>query len=431
MSAWKIVLAIVVIVVIALIIWACYSSYIKSKYSNVEVHDVWLGGDPEESFNVLFLGDGFTGETELNTYRAAAYHLATALTGSEPFCHYEDRMNFFRIDVDDPNGEVTEGACPAGTPKVVPMYDMALPSGVPPVTGSAGVVDEDLEATHCWTESGTGSPLIVWLTAEGMKRAYALAELAPSVSMIVVIADAYDSYGGGHDEVWPGDVGLVVVSVTQLLDTATGEWLVDPNANSLFSHEFAHGMGLLDEYNYGSPPDPEFPTMRNVWNPKLSNPADPITAATDTIPWGRALASGCTVANMKACYGYLDSSGNVQPCSGIDTNCAYVTRGCQNRAMYCVDFPPCPGTSPAGCPSDIDPSLQLEVFDKCNDQAGAWEGGYYQPTGNYRSRRYCRMEDIIKGPDFCDACLIYLNDYLCVFGDKSTCPNWDVTKNPC
>lgn len=434
MSIWKILVVILIVLVIAFIIaWACYSSCVESTYGDVEVHEVWVGGDPKTNVNVLVLGDGFTGDEELDTYRAAVQYLVDGLMDSSPFCYYGDRFNFYRIDVDDPDGKVTEGPCPSGTPAISPLNPMDLPPKVTPILGAAGLVEEDLEITHCFTaSSATGNALVLWPTSEGMKRAYTLSEYASSISLIVVVADANGSYGGGYDEVWPGNVGLVVVSIPQIYDSVNG-WLVDPNANNLFSHEFAHGLGLLDEYiGYVASPDPSFPELRNVWNPDPADSANPMATSTKQIPWKAALgraasAASCTQFALKACYGYDDGTGTILQCSSADPNCAYVTRGCQNRAMYCVDFPSC--TMPAGCPTGLPPDQFLDVWSGCNTHAGAWEGAYYQQTGLYRSERYCRMQEITAGHDFCDACLIYLNDYMCA-GDPS-CIEWEVTRNPC
>jgi hypothetical protein len=275
--------------------------------------------------------------------------------------------------------------------------------------------------------------LVLWLDAEGMKTAYTLSELAPSDSLIVVVADTLDAYGSGHHDVWAGSVGLVVVSVPQKEDG--GEWLVGDETNELFAHEFAHGMGLLDEYNYGEPPDEDFPELRNVWKPESTAEDDPMATSTKALPWEDALKRDsavpvCTLAGMKPCYGYLDAARNVQPCSEMDPNCAYVTRACQERSMFCVDFP-CPGPIPGGCPQDIDPKLDLEIHPKCDDFAGAWEGAYYYTTKYYRSRRHCWMKEPGENIEFCDACRIYLNKYLCAYGDPLTCPAWEPTTGGC
>jgi hypothetical protein len=440
MKWWMVLLAIVVVVALALLIWACYE-YVVKKDEDIVCRDVQVSAPPKDVFNVLFLGDGFKGEDALNTYRAAVYHLANYLVEKPPFCHYQDRINIYRIDVEDPQGGISEAPCPSGTTAVTPMGTMGLPPAVPPVIGNEGVASTDLEVTRCWTgnPSATGSTYVLWMESGGLKEAYRLAGLAPSISLVVVIANVAHGYGAGYSEVWSGSIGLVVVGVPQECDAVTGKCVIDDAAYYLLSHEFGHGLGLLDEYNYGGKPSVTFPDQRNVWEPEPTWPAVITSSINRSIPWEDAMerpgGNACTSADMEACYGYSSAACASCLCPGVNPECVYVPRACQDPSMYCHDNP-CPGLPPYPppmvCPSHVDPTKDLFPPTECNKYPGAWEGAYYTPKGYYRARNHCRMQEIEGAFEFCEACAIYIHKYLCSYGDPNTCvPDWGTTMGGC
>jgi len=116
---WLIIgLALLLILLMAFCAYYCYQQ-MKPK-----VYAVDGAYDPHLRYNILFLGDGFKTAEELNTYRAAVDQLVEGLLLEEPFCHHKERLNFYRIDVRDPKGDLDEQHCPQNTPELEPMHPM-------------------------------------------------------------------------------------------------------------------------------------------------------------------------------------------------------------------------------------------------------------------------------------------------------------------
>ena len=52
------------------------------------------------------VGDGFQEDASILNFRAATQHLARFMMSGQPFCHYKDALNIYRVDVRNPNQAV-------------------------------------------------------------------------------------------------------------------------------------------------------------------------------------------------------------------------------------------------------------------------------------------------------------------------------------
>jgi len=432
-STWKIVAIVLLALLIILMVYGCYSCYQSLQPKVYPVGDV---AEPLTRYNILFLGDGFRTTDEMNTYRAAVQQLVEGLMAEPPFCHYSERLNFYRIDVKDPTGQISENSCALGTPALDAMNPMPFAGPGTPVTGSKNLVKENLRVARCWTSvvGATGSKKRLWIDKRGLKRAHRIAGQAPSISLVVIVANIHEKIGSGYWDVWPGQIGTVVVGVPQDLDSTTGLWEVSENGKAFFAHELGHGLGLLDEYNYGwrAPLDPG--TDRNVWRPQISLPETSTNQAAYPIPWEAALPPGCTTADMVSCCGRVNGTSGVQLCTNANPACVFVPGICQSTTDVCTppisSWVPSACTIPGTCPTVSDP-YKLQVTEDCDSDAGAWEGANYWPVGFYRARLNCRMVESYMHVPFCEGCAIYLRKHLCSYGSVPCVLDYKATMEEC
>jgi len=382
------------------------------------VYQIAGEGDPGLSYNVLFLSDGFESDEQLNVYRRAAHDLAQGILASDPFCQYPKSINFYRADLR--SGPIDTASCSDGTGAVCAHAETGtLPeSEVPPPVATFGsfwsvdVLEKDLGTALCWTETagGTGTCRFLWTGTTGQADAFdlALGIWDPAIDAVVIVSNTAAPLGGGAPAGTTESLGLAVVGIP--VDDASR---VTDKAGQLFAHELAHVLGLLDEYADATGIDVVdaeswFPPDRNVWRPVDLCWAPP-AAPDPPIPWAALLTCGSFIESASCEEGDpLPACADVWvPVHPLGSDC--VLDSSTEAPEWCV---PCRLTRGCMCPSSISAP--------CFGAVGLWEGGFYQPTGHYRSQYTCRMDRLAE--PFCRACERHLTIKLAAHGPRGVCP---------
>jgi hypothetical protein len=377
---------------------------------------------PGLTYNVLFLGDGFSGSAELDAYRRATEVLTAELFNDSLFAPWRDAINVYRIDVQS-SAPVDVTGCPATPPAACGFAEVAAPPPEAPQVlpadqnaGGASVVDDDLRTELCWSSGAPpGRCNALWMDAPGRDRALALALDALDIDVVVVLANAWNVAGGGlRDALVPASPsGGGLATLNQALGLAvlglpSENGRLRPEAGALLAHELGHTLGLLDEYEYASgyPPAPPTPG-RNVYVPGAAMacwvPAfGTINDVPGEIPWHSLLtcpwvaACDCPAGGCVHPWVPSDVWPSQNPCCGTWSPTS-VPGGCTLRTLL-----PCNSDYVGNIPN------------ACLECLGLWEGAGYQTTGAFRAQLNCRMRDIMQ--PFCKACGLVVAETLRPFG---------------
>lgn len=399
---------------------------------------VWhvLGdGGGAEDINILFLGDGFVTEPQLDAYRSVVYQLAAGLVSRPPFCHHASHMEFFRIDVRDDKDTYSDSSCGSGCVALLPLDagdPLVPPPGATRIGSGTDTVDLDLGATRCWTSGVSGasaSCYVFWTDSPGQEAAYHLAQRLPDesdVEIVVVVVNVQEDAGAGLYNANLDVDRLVFVGVV-LEPTDSGlETQVSEATHLTFAHEMGHALGLLDEYQVNSRPPRPPDSNRNVWVTATTTTsagslaASGLSSATAEPPWEAALGD-CDAASMVPCCGGPSGTVTCKVCSGISSaSCHKVPAICQDALHFCYG----PYTElcvlQASCAIEGFEPKQLCAPEDCEGPVGAWEGAVYSRTDYFRAKRYCRMKELESQHGFCEACALYLSNRIFTYTGAPT-----------
>jgi len=339
-----------------------------------------------KTFNLLFLGNGFTGDDGLDTYRRAMQLFVQSLRTTPPYDGYLDRMKFFYMDLDS---ESTGIDCSCAGP--VPATSTAPTPGVPVDTPFPGGSDVDLEVSCTCGLGSTCTGLDMPVTRQA--EALGLSFCAPNIRAIVVIANADCPAGLTYQYEPLVSVSWAIVGV-EADGTVTSDLVLEDGGPMLFQHELGHLLGLLDEYDYGSG-GWLFPTRRNIWKKRGLPPdwlPDPMRPTCPTIAWERAMCP---------------SGRNATPPNRCD--------------IFLAD---CCDTAATPDWSDTPPLVRSGCSCSPTSLAGLWEGGFYRTEDYYRASYACPMSEIDPSLGLCPACQRHLSDVLCRYGayPGTVCP---------
>lgn len=359
---------------------------------------VLVTGDGDAAdYSVLFAGDGFKSQGDLEKYGAAVQGLAEGLADVDPFGDVWQKFSFYRIDVIDATGVIGSN-CPNLT--IDPLDEVELLGELVP---GGTTIECDLGCTLCWHNVNPALGDTQILYTHETYDAFALSAFAPvHIDAMVIVADSRRRAGAARVFVDEGETPVVAIGV-DADEVRDGVYQIGQKAVALFAHELGHALGLLDEYDHLQGLDPtDFRECRNVWRPGSPPPAAggwPTSAP--AIPWQSRLGVGCDPTVMKRCQGVVVVSPPDCPLAGItqdEAKCAFVTYA---------------GADLCGPPQ------------ACKAEPGAWEGAFYVTNDHYRSEHECLMESISIDRELCEGCLDYLAARLCEFGPGTagtSCP---------
>lgn len=307
---------------------------------------VWgVRGNPQNlhGLDILFIGDGFKTDEELETYRCIVSDLANDLLDHPPFKQFACRINILRIDTPSEQSGISVAddcgaSCTTQMSTLVrtncPLGSQLPPHSTCPQTTSA------YGTHHC--EAGLCS--LVWPSPNGVDAAYQLATgCVPKADVIVLVANS-TTLGGGGAVPTPSTPGLVVVTLYGLQSGTAWKGL---------AHELGHVFGLLDETNLQGPGNIPYECRRNVYS---TLPPQQL-GCLDGVTWS----------------GLCDDPPDDELCDGQGP-----IGGC-HRVVAC---PLCP----------VQPVIDI----------GLHEGAFYEACNYYRPREACRMFN--RADDFCPVC---------------------------
>jgi hypothetical protein len=360
------------------------------------IPDVGAGGGvpARDTYNVLFLGNGFA-SSDLDTYHRAIELFLESLSTTPPYDGYLDRMKFYYMDLTSSTGvDSSCTACPTAVPGTTTS----------PTLSSAVVRSGDAEwaldlGIDCVCDDddnfeGLDFPVLGQLGALG------LSFCAPNIRAVVVIANADCSEGLTYQ--YEPLVGVSWALVSLDVNESAGDLEIWEAGLALFHHELGHQLGLLDEYTDDKVDPWIYPRRRNLWKADLADEwvPDEDVQTCPAIPWEHSM---CPTAEVdpaevppKRCDTFLIDCGEEPPPDWDTTPPIYLERSEDTLALFASTY------KPDACVAH-DPKL-----------TGLWEGGFYTKDGYFRARATCRMSEL--GAAFCEACERQVGDVLCRYG---------------
>ncbi|UCF69069.1 MAG: hypothetical protein JSV80_07235, partial [Acidobacteriota bacterium] len=345
-------------------------------------------GPDGQSWNIVFLGDGFTAD-QLDAYQCAVKLLVEGLLASEPFNRYRDHINFYRLDVASaPPGTVgvapCQEPCPIESPSPWVDNPPCTDSPEDPLIGQPvewpGVASQPVCVTgkfgvrYC---ANTRRCALMWPTDVGHTLASHLAlGCTPQADAIVLIGNASTFGGGGHDEQGVDNkLPLAMISLYEI---------DKPHRWQLLAHELGHTLGLLDEYPNASG---EYHERRNL------------------ISYDELLASASADPAQLPLW-----NAWCKPTATPGSALLHQNLRCQFRLDICY----CEGSSCCPDPDfcvDCTPLLPTSL----NPLVGLWQEAFFaNPALGFRSESTCRLK--VNSDEYCSACTHWMQDVLLALG---------------
>jgi hypothetical protein len=193
----------------------------KEKPVNVEVTEVYQGGDPHTSVDLAFIAEGYKAD-EMAKFREDVKKMADILFAEAPFSDYKDKFNIWAVEANSQD---------SGT----------------------DIPGEQIYANTALNSSFYTFDIDRYLTTQDIKSVNDFAAAVPHDNIIVLINSS--RYGGG---------GIY----NYYSGTTTGHQL----SPKVFIHEFGHGFaGLADEYYTSAVAYDEFyPLKVEPWEPNIT-----------------------------------------------------------------------------------------------------------------------------------------------------------------
>ena len=334
-----------------------------------QVWQIHGSAPPEQALNVVVIADGFTAET-IDDFRCGAGLTMEKLVATPPFNRWSDSINIYRIDlisshdgVEYPDRCGTRSCPRAGLDNSWPdkqgqcaRFLERSGLGTPLYPDRPATSDVEIDARACPPTAQECQ--LLWPEGNGMLTAWRVAACAPVFDVAIVLANDATWAGGGTNDTHPP---LAVATLNGI-----GHW---GTRARLLAHEFAHTLGLLDEYGsskaYSNKQAQDVPAYHHERNlVHLEDSTRPRRAQWEHL---------CTSPTDPAVAGLPIYAGG---------KCFIV----------------------CACEEDCDlPSLPNN---RDNPLVGLYEGAFYNKCGYYRASQMCTMQQ--PNQAFCPACTFYL-----------------------